>query len=109
MIDIVPQSGRAAHWSRPSQPFLALPAPTPIAGLLPARVPSSLPAIEIVKVPLFESRLDRQRALWAAQDAELTAFLVAARERWLASIARSQSSTAVYPVQSTTLEVYCAR
>ena len=104
---IVPQSASASYCLFPS--MLALPAPTPIAGLLPARVPSSLPTVEIVKVFRFESRLERQRALWAAQDAELTAFLVAARERWLASIARSQSSTAVYPVQSTTLEVYCAR
>ena len=104
---IVPQFATAVHCSFP--PKLALPAPRPIAGLLPARVPSSIPAIEVIKVPRFESRLERQRALWAAQDAELTAFLVAARERWLASIARSQSSTAVYPVQSTTLEVYCAR
>ena len=106
-MQIVPQFAIAVHCSFP--PRLALPAPAPIAGLLPARVPSAIPAIEVIKVPRFESRLEQQRALWAAQDAELTAFLVAARERWLASIARSQSSTAVYPVQSTTLEVYCAR
>jgi len=42
MIKSVPQSGRVSHSLYPPQPLL-LPAPPPIAGLLPARVPSSEP------------------------------------------------------------------
>ena len=38
---IVPQSVSPSYWHFP--PMLALPAPAPIAGLLPARVPSSEP------------------------------------------------------------------
>jgi len=59
---------------------LCLPAPTPIAGLLPARVPSSLPPIAVFQARR-ESALDRQRALWAAQDAEIETFLQGARQR----------------------------
>jgi len=60
--------------------MLALPAPAPIAGLLLARVPSSLPPITVFKARR-ESALDRQRAIWAAQDAEIETFLQGARQR----------------------------
>jgi len=57
--------------------MLMLAAPC-IAGLLPANVPSTL-QIKVIKP--HESLLDRQRAIWAAQDAEIEAFLKGARQR----------------------------
>ena len=83
---------------------LCLPAPTPIAGLLPARVPSSLPPTTVFKARR-ESALDRQRALWAAQDAELQEFLVGARRRLAAALAKTPYSPYVRSIQSVALEV----
>ena len=76
-------------------PFLALPAPK-IAGLLPARVPSSLPTSTPITVfkPQRESLLDRQRAVWAAQDAEIEAFLAGARQRLAAVYAEVMQDVA---------------
>jgi len=73
--------------------MLALPAPAPIAGLLPARVPSSLPPITVFK-PQRESALDRQRAIWAAQDAEIETFLQGARQRLAAVYAEVRQNAA---------------
>ena len=68
-------------------PFPALGAPR-IAGLLPAHIDSStverLPEISVLKPA--PSRRDRQRALWAAQDAEIDMFVAGACER-LAAVA----------------------
>ena len=87
--------------------MLALPAPAPIAGLLPARVPSSLPPIVVFK-PQRESALDRQRAIWAAQDAELADFLSGARQRLSTALAKSPYSPDIRFVHSVALEVCCA-
>lgn len=77
-MQIVTQSVSASHAHFPATQLL-LPAPR-IAGLLPARVPSSVqPPITVSKGR--ESLLDRQRAIWAAQDAEIEAFLDGARQR----------------------------
>ena len=73
--------------------MLALPAPIPIAGLLPARVPSSLPPIAVFKARR-ESALDRQRALWAAQDAQIELFLEGARQRLAAVYAEIRQDAA---------------
>ena len=73
--------------------MLALPAPIPIAGLLPARVPSSLPPIAVFKARR-ESALDRQRAIWAAQDAEIELFLDGARQRLAAVYAEVRQNAA---------------
>jgi len=73
--------------------MLALPAPIPIAGLLPARVPSSLPPIAVFKARR-ESALDRQRAIWAAQDAEIELFLEGARQRLAAVYAEIRQDAA---------------
>ena len=72
---------------------LCLPAPTPIAGLLLARVPSSLPPITVFKARR-ESALDRQRAIWAAQDAEIELFLEGARQRLAAVYAEIRQDAA---------------
>lgn len=81
-MPIVSQSVSASHSYFPAaQLMLAAPR---IAGLLPARVPSSVPALMVIKPR--ESLLDRQRAIWAAQDAEIEAFLAGARQR-LAAVA----------------------
>ena len=51
---IVPQSASASYCLFP--PMLALPAPAPIAGLLPARVPSSEPPKQAAPVPFIFDR-----------------------------------------------------
>jgi len=84
--------------------MLALPAPALIAGLLPARVPSSLPPIVVFK-PQRESALDRQRAIWAAQDAELADFLSGARQRLSTALAKTSYSSYVRLIRSIALEV----
>ncbi len=86
MLRIVQQSASASH-SYFSTAQLLLPAPR-IAGLLPAWVPSSRPSSTPITVfkPQRESLLDRQRAIWAAQDAEIALFLEGARQR-LAAVA----------------------
>ena len=84
--------------------MLALPAPAPIAGLLPARVPSSLPPIVVFK-PQRESALERQRAIWAAQDAELADFLSGARQRLITALAKTSYSSYIRPIGSVSLEV----
>jgi len=91
MLRIVQQSASASysHFS----PMLALPAPAPIAGLLPARVPSSMPQITMFS-PVRESLLDRQRAIWAAQDAEIELFLDGARQRLAAVYAEVRQNAA---------------
>lgn len=70
---------------------LCLPAPH-IAELLPARVPSSVSEIRVIK--RRESLLDRQRAIWAAQDAEIETFLEGARQRLAAIYAEVKQDTA---------------
>ncbi len=78
MQRIVSQS--ASHsYSHFSGAQLLLPAPR-IAGFLTARVPSSEPQLTVFKKPR-ESLLDKQRAIWAAQDAEIEEFLAGARQR----------------------------
>ena len=72
---------------------LCLPAPTPTAGLLPARVPSSMPPTTVFKARR-ESALDRQRALWAAQDAQIELFLEGARQRLAAVYAEVRQNAA---------------
>jgi len=75
--------------------MLALPAPAPIAGLLPARVPSSLPPpSQITVIKPRESLRDRQRAIWAAQDAEIELFLEGARQRLAAVYAEVKQDAA---------------
>ncbi len=76
---IVPQSASASY-SYFSAAQLLLSAPR-IAGLLPARVTSTAVASQVTVIKPRESLLDRQRAIWAAQDAELDAFLDGARQR----------------------------
>ena len=90
---IVQQSALDSHCLFP--PLLLLPAPR-IAGLLPARVPSSLPTSTPITVfkPQRESLLDRQRAAWAAQDAEIEAFLQGARQRLAAVYAEIRQEAA---------------
>jgi len=90
-VEIVPQSVSPSYC--PFPPMLALPAPIPIAGLLPARVPSSLPPIAVFKARR-ESALDRQRAIWAAQDAEIELFLEGARQRLAAVYAEIRQDAA---------------
>ena len=92
MIKSVPQAGRASHTLFPPQTLL-LTAPR-IAGLLSARVPSSMPQITMFKGPIRESLLDRQRAIWAAQDAEIEAFLKGARQRLTAVYAEIRQDAA---------------
>ena len=70
--------------------MLMLAAPC-IAGLLPANVPSTL-QIKVIKPR--ESLLDRQRAIWAAQDAEIEAFLKGARQRLTAVYAEIRQDAA---------------
>ena len=102
---IVPQSASGSYC--PLLPMLALPAPAPIAGLLPACVPSSIPLIAVFK-PRRESALDRQRAIWAAQDAELAEFLSGARQRLSTALAKSPYSPDIRFAHSVALEVCCA-
>jgi hypothetical protein len=98
---IVPQLAPVSY-----SPFPALPAPR-IAGLLPARTgQASTPPI-IVDRPREprQSRLDRQRAIWAAQDAELEAFLQGARERLSALYAEITQNAAARPAHPTLREI----
>ena len=104
---IVSQSASASYSHFPEQqPMLALPAPH-IAGFLPARCASS-PQIKVLKQPHRESLLDRQRAIWAVQDAELEEFLRGARQRIAAAFAESRPIAHVQPVQAVVMEVGCA-
>ena len=75
---IVSQSAVSSYCHFLAPPQLMLPAPQ-IAGLLPARVPSSVP--QITTILPRESLRERQVARWAAQDAELEVFLNGARKR----------------------------
>lgn len=89
---IVQQPALDSHCSFPPQ--LLLPAPR-IAGLLPALVPSNLPTPPQITVRRSrESLLDRQRAIWAAQDAEIEAFLEGARQRLAAVYAEVKQDAA---------------
>lgn len=73
---IVQQSVQFSH-----SPLLALPAPQ-IAGLLPARVPSSTSPNPPITISLSRESLHEQKlAWWAAQDAELDAYLRSSHER----------------------------
>jgi hypothetical protein len=74
---IVPQVASVSYSLLPEIPLLAAPR---IAGLLPART-ASASAAPITVVQKSPSRLERQQAIWAAQDAELEAFLEGARQR----------------------------
>ncbi len=77
--------------SRPLCSAQLLLAAPKIAGLLPARI-TSTPQITVFKPR--ESLLDRQRAIWAAQDAELEAFLDGARQRLTALFAEVEHDAA---------------
>ena len=89
---IVQQSALDSHCVFP--PLLLLPAPH-ITGLLSARVPSSLPSpSQITVIKPRKSLLDRQRAIWAAQDAEIETFLEGARQRLAAVYAEVNQDTA---------------
>ena len=74
---IVQQSALVSHCLLPLRLLLSAPR---IAGLIPARVPSA-PTPRVTVIQPRKSLLDRQRAIWAAQDAELDAFLEGARHR----------------------------
>ncbi len=81
-MNILPDFASASYSQFPAAQLM-LPAPR-IAGLLSARVPSSQ---QVIVTKPRESLLDRQRAIWAAQDAELEEFLIGARQRIAAVIA----------------------
>ncbi len=78
MQRIVPQSASASHSYFPSVQLL-LPAPR-ITGLLPARAGSAFTP-QVMSVEKRQLCLDRRRAIWAAQDAKIEAFLAGARQR----------------------------
>ncbi len=92
MNQILPQEGRASHCLFPPQ-FLLSAGPH-IAGLLPARVEATSSAPEIKVIKPRESLLDRQRAIWAAQDAEIELFLEGARQRLAAVYAEIRQDAA---------------
>ncbi len=78
-MPIVTQSASVSY-----SPFPALPAPSSVAGLLPAPVIGGLLAAGNTPVPRRYSRIQAQFDLWAAQDAEIREFLDGARSRLLA-------------------------
>jgi len=98
---IVPQSAPVSYSLFPV--MLALPAPR-IAGLLTAYVPSST-QITVIKQQPRQSLLDRQRAIWAAQDAELEEFLAGARQRLVAVIAEVEYKAYLRSLKNYKVEV----
>ncbi len=92
MNQILPQEGRASHCLFPPQ-FLLSAGPY-IAGLLPARVETASPISQIKVIKPRESLLDRQRAIWAAQDADIELFLEGARQRLAAVYAEVRQDAA---------------
>lgn len=95
MQRIVSQSVSAshAHFSTPQRLLLSTPR---IAGLLPAHVPAKPCDPSITVIMPRESLRDRQYAIWAAQDAELDAFLEGARQRLNAVYAEVAQDCAAY-------------
>jgi hypothetical protein len=99
MSGIVPQSASILHC-----PFLALPAPR-IAGLLPARTGTLPPTDTVIPRKPYQSRLERQQAIWAAQDAEIEAFLEGARQRLAAVYAEVMNNRANRANRAATWEI----